>query len=49
MAWSPWRLLPLVGWVESPGDYAAFKFPPLPRHDPEKLNIFFTLSREIPK
>jgi antitoxin PrlF len=27
-------LLPPVGWVvSSPGDYAAFKFPPLPRHD----------------
>ena len=23
-----------LGGCKSPGDYAAFKFPPLPRHDP---------------
>ena len=28
--------VPAAGWVgvSSPGDYAAFKFPPTPRHDP---------------
>jgi hypothetical protein len=30
-----------AGWVgfRSPGDYAAFKFPPLSRHDPEPAPV----------
>ncbi|MFC0281374.1 hypothetical protein, partial [Falsigemmobacter intermedius] len=33
-----------AGWlgVSSPGDYAAFKFPPLPRHDRRSHALLFT-------
>jgi putative transposase len=36
----------LGGW-RSPGDYAAFKFPPLSRHDPRTTNAIERLNEEF--
>lgn len=35
-----------AGWVgvSSPGDYAAIKFPPVPRHDPDAFDVIVTTN-----